>query len=427
MTVIAMWLGSEVRRRWRSLTVLALLIALAAGTIMSALAGARRGASVQERLNARTLPADAMILANTPGFDWRPIERLPEVASLTTFVVDYDITAVGFPVEALSFPPADDRYLRTIERPVIFEGRALNPQRADEALMTRQFATRQHKRVGDTVNIILASPEEVVDGAGTGPGGAFSGPRITVQIVGVGETSSRWGGVDYPGGQGGILLSPGLYAQHRENVVGPLGAPNYINALVRLRSGEAAIPQLIRDLARITGRSDIEVSNLVAGERDAQRHIAFESRGLTAFAAAAFLAALFLIGQAIARYAAASSDELHTLRALGMTPAVAMCAASAGPILAGLVGALTGVVGAVVVSMWLPYGTAGLMEPSPGMSWDWVVLGPGLIVVLLLVGGGTARVAWSAVAAARRERVARGSVVAFAAGRSGLPVPVVIG
>jgi hypothetical protein len=88
MAVILAWLRLDLRRRWRSLAVLALLIALAGGTVMIALAGARRGASSLHRLEATTLPATAAILANTPGFDWNEFRKLPEVESLTTFVVD---------------------------------------------------------------------------------------------------------------------------------------------------------------------------------------------------------------------------------------------------------------------------------------------------------------------------------------------------
>ena len=70
---------------------------------------------------------------------------------------------------------------------------------------------------------------------------------------------------------------------------------------------------------------------------------------------------------------------------------------------------------------------AGLIEPSPGIAVDWVVLGPGLAVVTLLVAAGAAGAAWLALGAARRGGGARRSTVAVAAARGGLPVPIVVG
>ena len=82
MTAVRMWLRLDLRRRWRSLAVLTLLVAVAAGTVMTAVAGARRADSALGRLSARTLPATSAVLANTPGFDWGPIRKLPQVESL---------------------------------------------------------------------------------------------------------------------------------------------------------------------------------------------------------------------------------------------------------------------------------------------------------------------------------------------------------
>jgi FtsX-like permease family len=429
VNVVRAWLRIDLRRRWRSLAVLALLVAIASGTVLAALAGARRGASVQQRVNEQTLPATAMILANTPGFDWGPIRALPEVEVSSTFVVDYTMSTEGVPGENVGFPYTDDAFTHTIEKPVIFEGRLYDSTRADEAVVTRKFVSHFHKGIGDTVVLILATPQEIAEQQGSGPDGAFTGPRVTVRIVGVGETSTRWGGVDQPGGSGGLQPSPGLYTHYRDNIVGAPGAGtmNYINAIVRLRGGEAAIEQLRNDITRVTGRSDIEVTNLVDQQRVQQHHVAFESRCLVAFAAAAFVAALFLVGQAIVRYAAASTEELRTLRALGMTPRQAIAAAAAGPAIVGLAGAALGVAGAVFASRWLPFGTAGLVEPSPGVSVDWVVLGPGLAVVALLVAAGAAGAAWLALGAARRGGATRRSTVATAVARRGLPVPIVVG
>src|SRR5690349_22543529 len=124
MRVTLAWLRLDTRRRWRSLTVLGLLIALSAGTVLGAVAAARRGDTAIARLVERSLPATATVLPNQPGFDWDKIRALPEVAAVATFAVaGYGIK--GLPEAQLNegFPPGDDAVMRTIERPVVLEGR----------------------------------------------------------------------------------------------------------------------------------------------------------------------------------------------------------------------------------------------------------------------------------------------------------------
>jgi ABC-type lipoprotein release transport system permease subunit len=229
---------------------------------------------------------------------------------------------------------------------------------------------------------------------------------------------------------GVLQLSAGLVAKYPLDIEGNQSDPNnpnFLNALVRLRGGEAAIPQFRKDLARVTGRSDIEVGDLWAQYRDAQRSLSFEARSLVAFAAAALIAALFLIGQAIVRYAAASTSELQTLRALGMTPRQSVVMAAAGPAIIGCIGAVIATAIGYVASHWTPIESASRIEPHPGLSFDWVVFGPGLVVIAVLVSAGAAVAAWLAVGAARRTPVSRTSSIAGVVSRAGFPVPVVIG
>jgi hypothetical protein len=427
MTILLSWLRLELRRRWRSLAVLTLLVAVSGAVVMTSVAAARRGASALTRLQQQTLPATTVVLPNTPNFDWGPIERLPEVAGLSRFVVDYEFSLDGIDPDGVGFPPADDALGRTLERPVVFDGRMFDPGAPDEAVVTRKFVRTYHKGVGDTITLHLPTAAQL-DGSSTGAElKHYDGPAIAVRIVGV--VASPWVS-DSPDSPGGIQISSGLAERYSRLVVGDLSKPDnlqFVNALVRLKNGGADIEKLRTDVERLTGRSDIDVWDLPAQYRDVQHHIAFESRCLLAFGGAALIAALFLVGQAIVRYAAASTAELQTLRALGMTPTQATVTASAGPALVGVVGAVLAATGAWVVSRWFPYGTAAYYEPSPGLSWDGLVLGGGAVVVLLLVVVGAAFAARLAIGAAGREAVARRSVVASAVLSGGAPVPVQIG
>ena len=425
MLITATWLRLDARRRWRSLAVLALLIALATATILTSIAGARRGESAYSRLAARTLPATATVLPNQPGFNWARIAALPEVAALTRFPVVFGFEAQGYSAASSGFPLADDQMTRTIERPVILAGRLFNPRRADEVVVTPKFLATSGKHVGDRLTLDLASPQQANQGY-DGSTGPPRGPEIRARIVGVIRTP--WGlDADTPGSPGGILSSPALFTRYRVNMLGTSGQ-TYINALVRLKGGEAAIPAFRADLARVTGRSDIDVwDNDQQIGVPARRITAYEAACLLAFGLAALVAAVFLIGQSVARYTSATVADLQVLQAVGMTRRQAIAAASAGPLLAGVTGGTLGVAGAIVASRWMPIGFASIIEPHPGIDVDWLVLGPGWVMVPLVVLAGSAAAAAVALTAGRRPAAQRRSAVAAAAAAANFPVSLVIG
>jgi FtsX-like permease family len=425
MRIVGTWLRIDLRRRWKSLIVLALLVALAGGTVLAALAGARRGASALTRLEDQTLPATAAVLPNQPGFDWSRIERLPEVTSVYTFIVDYAQGFRGLPPGVGWFPTANNTVFRSIEKPVLLAGRAFSPYRP-EAVVTAAFAATFHRGVGSTVVLELPTARELPGDYSNG-GGALTGPRVRLRVVGVVRTPWFSDGPDDPGS---VITSPWVVAHYPASTLGPARGPHaftFVNALVRLRGGEAAIPRFSRDMARVTGRTDIDVLDLQAQMQAGDRQIVFESRCLIALAGAAFVAALFLIGQSLARYASVGAGDLQIMRGVGMTTGQAVLAAAAGPVTAGLAGAAGATGAAVVASRWFPIGTASYLEPAPGISADWVVLGAALAAIPLLVAGGAMLAAWVALRVSARDAPVRRSTVAAGATRAGLPVPVVVG
>jgi hypothetical protein len=427
LRIILTWLRLESRRRWRSLAVLALLVALATATVLTAAAGARRGQTAFDRLWARTLPATATVLLNQPGFDWAKVRALPEVTALAEFpVVGFGFSLDCCPDANTGFPPVDDDMTRTIERPVMLEGRLFKPDRVDEIIVTPQFQASYGKGVGDTVILRLPSPQQV-DAGYDGSDGPPRGPTIRARIVGVGR--SVWGSVNIegPGQKGGVLASPALFRQYRANILGTTGQ-TYLNALVRLKEGSAALPAFRADLARVTGRSDVDLwDNQVDFGDPFRRVTGYEAASLLAFALAALVAAIFLIGQSVARYTSASVADLQVLQAVGMTPRQAVASAATPPFLAAAAGATLGVAAAIVASRWMPIGAASIAEPHPGIDADWLVLGPGWVIAPITVAAGSAAIAAMALIARQRQGIPRRSGVVAAAAATGLPAPVVVG
>ncbi len=402
------WLRLEWRRRWRSLLVLALLVAFAAGTVLTAVAGARRGDSAVDRLSARTLPATVEVRPDEPGFDWDVVRGLPGVeavalAAPTTWTID------GLPPGSESFEsPADREFFRSVERAEVFDGRLPDPGRPDEAVVTPAFVDQHGLGVGDTVTLRLP-----VAGA------------VETRIVGVIRSPLL---SDSPEQSGRLMPSAGLFAAHPDDFAAPGGVA--FSGLVRLAPSWSE-QRFLADLAAATGRSDIVVWPHAETMTYVQRIAGIESAGLLVFAAAAGLAAVVLVGQALARYAATTAVDLRVVAALGLTPAQARRTAAAAPGLAAAAGALLGVAAAGMASQWFPYGFAAYVEPDPGADLDLPVLGTGLVLIPALAVAGAlvaARRVWSGTGpGGRPAAVHRPSAVAALASRYGLPVPLVVG
>ena len=419
MNALLTWARLDLRRRARSLALLAVLVALATATVATAVSGARRGSSVVDRLLERTKPATIAVLPNEPGFDWAEVAGLPGVEALARFPLSsYEVD--GLPAEATDFVYQDREIMDAIERPVVLEGRLADPARDDEAVITANFEGRYGKGVGDTVTIRLLTPEQIDEGALGVSIPEATGPRIETRIVGV--VRSPWFGDD-PAVDGGRLFpSVGLFTRHEANLLGNDGLI-FSNALVRLEGGGAAIPAFRERLAEVSGRRDIEFFDLVAMADHARDVGDFEADSLLAFALAAAVAAVFLVGQSVARYAAGSTTDIEVLRAFGMSPRHVRAGLAVGPTLAATIGAIAGATTSVLLSSRFPIGTVTPFEPDPGASFDGAVVLVALLLPPVLVGGGALLAAGRGTVGGTR----RASTVASLAGRWGAPVSVLVG
>lgn len=424
VTFTLVWLRLELRRHGRSLVVLVLLVAFATCAVLVAVAGARRGDTAEQRLRERTAPADLVVLPNDPAFDYATLRAIPGVEAVGTFV-NTEVAVEGLPAaqRPVYLVPAGDEVMRTVERPVVLDGRLADPDRVDEAVVTPNFVASYDLGVGDTVTLLLHTPEGM-DAAVSGDAHVRpAGPRVRARIVGV--VRSMWFS-DSPGYQGGLVTSPALFARYGPNLTGVRESVQTA-AFVRLAGGATAVPAFTSAMTEATKRSDIDVWNLGESTPLIQKTTDFEAGGLLAFALAALLAAVVLVGQSLARHAGTAVDDLRVLRGLGLPPRHAVLAGSAAPTVAAAAGGAVGVAVAFAASAAMPIGAAAALEPAPGVDADWLVLGVGWGCAVLLVTAGTATALL--IALRRRGQVASGrrSAVALAAARAGLPVPVVVG
>lgn len=219
MAIVASWLRLELRRRWRALLVLALLLAISTGTVLTAVAGARRGDSSVDRLLAETLPAHAVALPSGVDLDWDAVRSLPQVEALSTLGVGrYTINGVAAASDNSSYLiPTDADLMTTVERPVVLAGRLADPTRADEAVITARYAEETGLGLGDAVQLGMYRPESI-DPTGNLPLPATAdGPVATVRVVGVIRSFFF---ADEPDSPGQVIPSAGLFDQYRANLLG---------------------------------------------------------------------------------------------------------------------------------------------------------------------------------------------------------------
>jgi hypothetical protein len=155
-----------------------------------------------------------------------------------------------------------------------------------------------------------------------------------------------------------------------------------------------------------------------------------ESVALGAFGAIAALVALILGLQAISRQLRWSEEDRRVLWALGASPATIAGDGLIGALSAVGLGALLAVAVAVLLSPLAPLGPVRDVYPHNGITFDWTVLGAGLLVLILALGAATIVISIRRSpyrARDRRRASLRGSTITRSAESLGLPVSALIG
>lgn len=358
--------GIELRRHWRSVALLALLVALVVGTVLASVAEARRSRTAFDRYVELLNPPDVMAFGD-PGA-LAALGELPVVEASLPFE-----SVATFPSEA-----PDDYF------PMII---SLDGRIPEDYL---RFPVVQ---------------------------GRLPDPAAPLEVVGIvrdqGDIGSRSSDLTL------TFLTPAFRERYSPDELGSLDAGTF----VALREGAD-----VAELSSVVTGEDVELDTSFVGElvgRQAAPTMRAIATALYVFAAVAALAGLATVAHAAARMQQTSALDDRTLAALGVGRAGRWARLAIPGLAAVLIGTPAGVVAAVAASRWFPLGLARRAEPDPGLHVDAFTLVAGTGVALVIGG---ALVAALAMLSARAEpRATPMGWLGRAAAGAGAPPPVVTG
>ncbi|MDP9228415.1 MAG: hypothetical protein M3M99_05105, partial [Actinomycetota bacterium] len=324
MAAIRIRLRAELRSSWRVWLTLAVLAGLAGGLVIATAAGARRTDSALERGRVATETVDVWVGRGdffSLDLDFDRVERLPQVAQVSRSIdlAFWARTDSGRPVtnsEVELGVPTQGRDPAS-NRPKLLDGRAPDPAVANEIFVGHLAAEYYDLRVGSTLRVRFTTPRELAKIAETGvnderadPETAGTGPLLTLRVVGIRADLQSEDGLMF------ITMSPAFYETYGRSVGTWLELTG-----IRLKRGDADLASFRAGVERIAGKKPFEMYPKRNIQAKLQSSIHIQAQALWALAALGGLAALLLVGQAIARQTALESSEHPLLRSLGMTRA----------------------------------------------------------------------------------------------------------
>ena len=356
-----MWVRADLRRRWRSWVVLGLLAGVSVGLACAGIAGARRAENaVPAYARASHLP-DAAILANDAAFDASVrarIDALPEVTRsypfMVAFLLETDREGLDGPLVPTAPQTAETNY------GVIVDGRAPDPNRADEVVVNENVRDRFGLHIGSTYTLVQDPPADASEFPFALPSRVSEPIHQRVRVVGISKAT---------GDDLDTSPSSAFYAKYQDQLVG------FINEFVDLRGRPGDLARLQNDVERITGKPiNVEDAGDLFGTRQLKSIADVERTGLLLFALAVLIGAGALVGQALVRAVSAGGADLTTWRALGADRRIARRALVIPATITAVVGAITGVAIAVLLSPRFPIALVRQLDLDVGFHADWLVL-----------------------------------------------------
>jgi cell division protein FtsX len=368
------------RRRWASVCVVALIVAVVAGTVLTLAAGARRTASAPDAFTAAVggdVDADLQQPSGRPRTE--EIAALPGVESVDAMT--FAFAGVVDPKRGAAQDTISFIGSRLASR--LVAGRAAHSDNPHEFVADRSFVRQHDAHVGDRYKVISWTQAQADHGLGFGP--EPNGPSFTATLVGVVQTPSS-----LEDAFSIAVFSPALLKQD-VGIVATLMS-------VRLEPGVTRA-QLRAAIDRLPDGRAISVARGRVVSAEVRNGVEAVSRGIWIMALVAAVAAVVALGQLLGRHARVVEVERQPLDALGYSSRQLGAETVLRAAVPAVVGIVIGAGGAVLTSGLFPTGFVRAIEPDPGIRVDAGALAVGAI--LLLAG----LLAWVAAAFLSAGRV----------------------
>jgi FtsX-like permease family len=431
MGVLWYRLRVDVRTRWRALAMLAVLIGLGGGVVLTAVAGAQRTSEAVPQMLAYSRPDDGDVVFGNycppPSVSGRAASslaplpaaarmlRLPQVAAFAREPYVFLAAARSGPglvsLNVTAF--ADTAGLRTIDRPLVVAGQLPDPGRPFDVAVNEIAGEQLHLRVGSRLTLYGYTQKQVQACDMSGASGlppVPAGPRFTVRVAGIVRLPSDISAiapvvatqnVAYER-EGDVYLTRAFLPRYAAALGVPVQDLSGMNEYyVRVRGGLAGWQAFSAVATRLDRSATVQVVGAGGGgtrqqvaAASAERGTALASVALLLFAGFAAFVTLLLAGQALARQVLLEEPDLAILAGLGMSRGQMVGLEVARAALTGVAGGLLAVAVAVAASPLMPVGLARQAEIFPGFSVDVPVLAAGFGAIVLLVAAAAVVPAW---------------------------------
>jgi FtsX-like permease family len=428
------------RQMWRITVVVAIIGGLLGSVALGALAAARRTDSAYGRYLRSVNASDVMVDVPGPFLSViRTIERAPGAVSSVAWIgVDANPVIRGrvddsFLTNALT-GSLDGEFYRQ-DKVTVLAGKMPPPTAADDIVLTQSMADAFRSqgvqfRVGDRMTWQF-----------------YRELPTSLRPIQAGRTTFRIAAI--------VSTSPALVDQFddtRTSILPPAATDRILSvpvrkgyewgfgwASLRLRNGDAGVHALQGWLNRYSqrlmknpltaryGPLTFSIRRLAIVKQAAQQAIKPQAVALAVLGGLAALALIILIAQGLAQLLSRPAADAQTLRALGASRAEAAAAAAGWGVVTVLGAMLLSVAGAIAVSPLAPVGPVRDYDPARGVQADWLVLGGGGAVLLVILLFQLAWLAWRAVRHGRELPAAQASGLVAVVSRAALPVTVVTG